>query len=212
MLVSPRVDLILVWVLRLGIWLFAFALAAVFTTVTFQKREEIAAYSAPKPETIETPLKKPTLPPGMSPGMMRPSAEPSPELKYTAPAGWTEKPAGQFTIKAWEVVDGEQKIDITISRAGGDLTQNMNRWRGQVGLPDVAAAEIESAFQPAEINGQPAKFIAIHQPEGADNRQSILGYVIPDGDQMWFLKLRGPTGLAEREQENFAAFAESVSW
>jgi hypothetical protein len=213
MLVSPRVDWILLWALRLGIWLFAFTLAALFTFFTFQRREEIASYSTPKPESIETPLKKPTLPPGMSPGMMRPpTGSPTPEVKAEAPEGWREKGPGPLTLKGWEVVDGDQKVDITISVAGGDLTQNMNRWRGQVGLAEVSADEIEGALKPSEINGMPAKFIEIHQPGDAADRQSILGFVIPDGDQTWFIKLRGSTTLAERERERFEAFAKAVTW
>ena len=82
----------------------------------------------------------------------------------------------------------------------------------QVGLPKATAAEIEAELKPSEVNGLPAKFIEIHQPEDAAKRQSIMGYVVPEGDRMWFIKLRGSSALAEQERENLAAFAKSVKW
>jgi hypothetical protein len=174
---------------------------------------QIARYTVPKPESIETPAREPKMPSGAA-ARPSPSANPQGEnLKFETPAGWREiPPSSGFTLKALEAVKDDQRIEVTISVAGGDMTQNMNRWRAQIGLPEVPAAEIEAAFKPREINGLPGQFIEIHQPESAEARQSILGYVVPEGDQTWFIKLRGSTALAEQERENLEAFAQSVKW
>lgn len=170
-----------------------------------EPQAQITSYTVPKPESVETPPNKPFRP-------APPAPAPTADIQFELPEGWKEIPAKQFTIKAFEVVDGDDRLEITISRAGGAMDDNMNRWRGQIGLPRVPAAEIEAAFQPREVNGQPGQFIELHQAEDAENRQSIVGIVIPEGDQTWFFKVRGPTKLAERERKNFETFAQSVRW
>jgi hypothetical protein len=175
-------------------------------------KPQVARYTVPKPESIETPV-TPTRPAGgMPPGMGAAKAPSTDNLTFEMPAEWKEKPAGSFNLKAFEVLDGKDRVDITISLAGGDLIQNMNRWRGQIGLAEVSAAEIEAALKPLEVNGLPAQFIEVHQAEDTPNRQTIMGVVVPEGGQTWFIKLRGATSLAERERERFEAFAKSVKW
>jgi hypothetical protein len=178
-----------------------------------QQQDQIATYSVPKPESIETPIAEPKAPGGMPRAPSRPAAQAAPpEVKYDTPEGWQESAGNAFSVAALEVVDGDQRIETTVSPAGGDLLANMNRWRQQVGLPDFTAEEMEKAFEPREVNGQPAKFIELHAPDGAAKKDSILGVVIEDGDRTWFIKLRGSTDLAKRERENFDAFAKSLKW
>ncbi|WP_425616040.1 hypothetical protein NA78x_005979 [Anatilimnocola sp. NA78] len=181
-------------------------------------QDQLAHYSVPKPESIETPLIRPAnsggMPPAMGGGGMtrQPPAAAASDLKFAKPEGWTETAGNAFSLKAFEVTDGSDKIDITVSSAGGDLTANMNRWRGQVGLPEASAEELEQAYKPLEVNGQAGKFIEMHAPEGAAQKDSILGAVVVEGDRTWFIKLRGSTKLAERERANFEAFAKSLEW
>lgn len=182
-------------------------LAALVLAVTgCQPEAQITSYTVPKPELIETPPKKPFRPAPAA------SSSESADIQFELPEGWKEIPAKQFTLKAFEVVDGDDRLDITISRAGGKMDDNMNRWRGQIGLPPTSLADIEASFKPCEVNGLPGHFIEMHQGEKAEARESIIGIVIPQGDQTWFLKVRGSTKLAERERENFDSFAKSVRW
>jgi len=178
-----------------------------------QPAPQIARYTVPKPESIETPAKEPRTSSGPP---ARPASAANPrggDLTFDIPEGWREiPPASSFTLRALEAVKDDQRIEVTISAVGGDLTQNMNRWRTQIGLPETSADEIKSALKPREINGLAGQFIEIHQPESAPDRQSILGYVVPEGEQTWFIKLRGSTALAEQEREHLEAFAQSLKW
>ncbi|QDU31937.1 hypothetical protein ETAA8_70990 [Anatilimnocola aggregata] len=181
------------------------------------QQDQIAHYSVPKPETIHTEIKRPAgapaMPFGMGGGVNRPPAGGgSEDLKFEMPEGWTETAGNQFSLKAFEVKDGDEKIDITVSAAGGDLTANMNRWRGQVNLPEATAEDLAKAYKPIEVNGQEGQFIEMHSAADAPQKQSILGVVVVDGDRTWFVKLRGNTALAERERANFEAFAKSLKW
>lgn len=188
---------------------------AVFAAAGCQQQDQIATYSVPKPESIETPIAEPKSPGGMPPRMPSRPTAPAPaasEVKFDTPEGWKESAGNQFSVAALEVVDGDQRIETTVSPAGGDLLANMNRWRQQVGLSEFTAEEMNKAFEPREVNGQPAKFIEMHAPDTAPKKDSILGVVIEDGDRTWFIKLRGSTDLAKRERENFEAFAKSLKW
>jgi hypothetical protein len=195
-------------------WHFGFLVLATGLLAGCRPEPQITHYTVPKPESVETPAHQPKMPP--SSGVRPPVASANStgeDLQFEAPAGWKEiPPSSGFTMRALEAVKGDERIEVTISAAGGDLTQNMNRWRMQIGLAEATAAEIEAALKPSEVNGLPAKFIEIHQPEDAPKRQSIMGYVVPEGDRMWFIKLRGSTALAEQERENLAAFAKSLKW
>lgn len=183
--------------------------------------DQIAHYSTPKPESIRTPITRPAgmpeMPPGMGAGMGRPpmadSRGPSisaDDLKFDKPEGWADAPLKPLTRKVFEKVEGDQRIEITISVAGGDLTQNMNRWRGQINLPPVSAEELAKDFKPMEVNGIAGKYIEMNSTE--PTKESIHGVVIDDDGSTWFIKLRGSTALAEQERANFIEFAKSVKW
>lgn len=188
---------------------------AVVAAAGCKPQDQIATYSTPKPESIE-PIAQPA---GGMPAMpprtgSRPTTPPAgkPEVKFAKPEGWQESAGTPFSVAAFEVVDGDQRIETTVSPTGGDLLANMNRWRDQIGAPHLTSEEMEKAFQPREVNGQTAKFIEMHSPETAPKKDTILGVVIEDGDRTWFVKLRGSTALANRERENFEAFARSLKW
>ena len=182
----------------------------VLTAVGCQSEDTITSYTVPKPESVETPITEPKSAPVRTPPVRPPA--PSSDLKYETPEGWKPAAGNQFSLAALEVVDGDERIETTVSAVGGDLLTNMNRWRGQVGLPDFTEQEMTAAFEPAEINGKSAQYIEMHAPAGAAKADSILGYVIVDGERSWFIKLRGSTPLAKREKENLQAFAKSLQW
>lgn len=193
----------------------SFDLIALLVPVLFagcQQQDQIAVYKVPKPESIETPIDRPKMPGGMPPMMGKRPAAPSSELKFDKPEGWTESAGNAFSAAAFEVVDGDQRIETTVSPAGGDLLANMNRWRSQVGLDEFTAEEMAKAFEPLEVNGKPANFIEMHSPESASKADSILGVVVVDGERTWFVKLRGSTPLAKRERDKLLEFARSLRW
>ena len=68
---------------------------------------------------------------------------------YKVPAGWTENPPRQFVPKSFTVGPFE-KPQVTLSdEIQGSLLANVNRWRVEVGLPEVTAADLPKSV--AEI-------------------------------------------------------------
>jgi hypothetical protein len=67
-------------------------------------------------------------------------------VNWTLPEGWRVGPekAGRYATLITAPVAGE--ADLTVSRLGGDLLGNVNRWRDQVGLDaakDIASGTTE---------------------------------------------------------------------
>ena len=62
--------------------------------------------------------------------------------KWTVPEGWKETEGNQFSLAAFAVQDDGKSVKTTVSSAGGDLLANVNRWGGQLQLPDWSQAEM----------------------------------------------------------------------
>ena len=137
-----------------------------------------------------------------------------PGLAWTAPSSWTAKQGassmrkGTYTIKA-EGLPGEAELAITAfpGDVGGELA-NVNRWRGQMGLPPVAEAELGSALMRLEKNG--LKISVLDIVGSGANAQRMLGAMVPHAGATWFFKLTGPDAVVGKAKPDFLAFLETV--
>jgi hypothetical protein len=136
------------------------------------------------------------------------ASRPSPTLKYETPRGWQTAPAGQISSAAFQVEDGQQRVEVTATALGGaagGLLANVNRWRGQVGLPPAASVR-DIGGEEMVIADQPATYVRLEGPGG----QTILAAVVVSGERSWFFKLAGNQDLALREEDRFRQFLMSV--
>lgn len=130
-------------------------------------------------------------------------------FKYTAPAGWVKKPARQFILDAYEISDGKNTGELTLSSLGGTPGSNINRWRGQIGLPEISDAEALRKADEQVVGGLKAYLVDLANPNGPPGKNRILGAVIPMGQQSWFIKFTGPLDLLEQRKGEFDAFVKS---
>ncbi|MFM1748005.1 MAG: hypothetical protein RLZZ188_1671 [Verrucomicrobiota bacterium] len=132
-------------------------------------------------------------------------------LSWTAPAGWTAKPAGSMRKGSYAVKGDGGEADMAVTAfpgdVGGDLA-NLNRWRGQIGLAPVDQAEFDRSTRHLDRNGLHMTFVDI-VGTGA-NAQRILGAMVPHQGSTWFLKLTGPDALVARERDAFLALLDTV--
>jgi len=100
------------------------------------------------------------------------------------------------------------KIDIsvvTFAGDGGSDADNVNRWRGQIGLPPVDQNTLNS--QIASLKTADTTF-ATTDITGAKAR-TVAAWTRRDG-RVWFFKATGPNAAVEKEKPNFVKFIESV--
>jgi hypothetical protein len=165
--------------------------------------DEIRRYQAPKTQTSAA-------------ENTRSEINNEPAFAFETPQGWAPGERvvsrGGVTIKydaAFIVTDEQQRLDITVNRmpAMGSFLQNVNRWRGQVGLGPVQSEELDAAVESIEIDGSAADYVEL-----VGESETILGIVAVRGRYAWYLKLKGDAELAEREKENFETFVKSIKF
>ena len=140
---------------------------------------------------------------------MPPQDAAAPRIKWNTPEGWTEVPPSSMRYASFSAPDGDGgKIDIsvvTFAGDGGSDADNINRWRGQIGLAPVDENTVNS--QTAPLKTADTTF-ATTDIAGA-NARTIAAWTRRDG-RVWFFKATGPNAAVEKEKPNFVKFIESV--
>jgi hypothetical protein len=130
------------------------------------------------------------------------------DLTWTAPAAWTPK-AGSAMRKGSYAVKGDGgEGDLSITAfpgATGGLEANLNRWRGQVGLPAASPADVVGAAEKFESNG-----LSFTVVDYANNGTRLLGAVVPYQGNSWFFKLMGPDAIVAGQKATFVEFLHTV--
>lgn len=136
-----------------------------------------------------------------------------PGLTWTAPAGWTSKPATAMR-KATLLVPtaGGAAIELAVTAFPGDVggeLANVNRWRNQLGLAPLAPADLAGAVTRQSANG--LNFAIVDFANGATtNPQRTLGAIVPFNGATWFFKLAGPDASVAAQKSAFLAFLQTV--
>jgi hypothetical protein len=140
---------------------------------------------------------------------MPPQGTGAPQIKWNTPEGWTEVPPSSMRYASFNASGGDGgKIDIsvvTFAGDGGNDANNVNRWRGQIGLPPLDQNSVNSQIAP--LKAADTTF-ATTDIAGAKAR-TIAAWTRHDG-RVWFFKATGPNAAVEKEKPNFVKFIESV--
>ncbi len=137
-------------------------------------------------------------------------------LTFDVPKEWLPAALTTMRVAAYQVVDGDQRAEITVIPLGpgaGDLKSNIDHWRGEIKLPPTASVEAAQALiKQLEVDGQSAEYIELVGPDEANPRESTLGVIVRRPDTIWFFKIRGAVDLVDREKPRFEAFVRSVKF
>jgi hypothetical protein len=130
-------------------------------------------------------------------------------IKWTTPEGWTEMPPSSMRFASFSApVEDGGKIEISIVTFpgdGGSDADNINRWRGQMGLAPIAANAVSSQVTPLKTEDTTFSTTDI----AGDKTRTIAAWTRRDG-RVWFFKATGPNAAVEKEKPNFVKFIESV--
>jgi hypothetical protein len=161
--------------------------------------------SAAKLPPDHPPISMPNVQQGAAPVLSRTAPLGAP-VKYEAPAEWTPVPPAMFAIASFQFVDGEKQVLISVTHTGGELIENVNRWRSdQLGLPKIDAAGLQTAITKMTIGDRPGDYLELSgQPAGKPT--AIYVGMVPVTDGTWFLKLSGDPELAQSQRANYHKF------
>jgi hypothetical protein len=173
-------------------------------------RNDVQVYKVAK----ESPPVPPTAMPAGHPDTTDAAA---PALKYKTPMGWQEVAPGEMRAASLRVAgqNGKQ-ADVSViplpGLAGGDLG-NVNRWRGQVGLPEISQEELTKVVQPVQMEGQAAQlYDQAGANPGSGDKTRILAAILRRDGVAWFFKMTGDDALVAQQKSNFVEFLQSVTF
>ena len=209
------------------------AVVSLVLLITGCKDREITAYRAPKEAAPAMPAapggmaNTNDLPPGHPPvggsspaapgsmpaagGAMANTAVPTAsgsDLRWTAPAVWAVKTGSSMRKGSYAVKGDGGEADLGITAfpgATGGLEANLNRWRGQVGLPPAPPEEVVAAAEKFDSNG--LQFLVV---DYAGNGTRLVGAIVPYGGNSWFFKLMGPDAVVAGQKAAFIEFLHTV--
>jgi hypothetical protein len=179
--------------------------------------------SQPAAPALPTDSPNPKLPQGhpdistMPGATLAASASAAPQLTWKTPAGWTEVPPSELRVASFKVAGaGGKQADVSViplpGMAGTDPA-NVNRWRGQVGLPVMTDDELQKSAESIEAGGQPAQLYDIAGQNPASGETSrILGVIQHRDNTAWFYKMTGDAGLVGQQKPAFVEFLKSLNF
>jgi hypothetical protein len=178
------------------------------------KDSDIQVYKVPKAPASAAPAGMPAghpplgggpgAAPGTAPGMDAPA---STALAWTDPAGWTREAGAGMRVASYKLPGEVECTVISLpGDAGGDLA-NANRWRGQMGLKDIASLDGASSVQKTPLG--PARVVDF-EGAGPQAGRRMVAAMLSEGGTSWFFKMTGPAGAVAQAKPGFMQLLGSI--
>lgn len=136
-------------------------------------------------------------------------------FRLQVPAGWRQAeltPAQQGFVDArFEIPALGDDVKLTLSTIGGGVDANIERWIGQVRMPEGATPITESF----EVDGIPVTWIDLSgefsgMQQGPQAGWRMLGAAFDGEPRDFYIKLTGPSAAIGQIEDEFRGFAKSV--
>lgn len=124
-------------------------------------------------------------------------------LRWQVPEGWVESAPGQFQTALYLLGENSKVAVSNLPGEAGGEAANVNRWRGQIGLPPVE--DVGGETLAVDAGGVSSKFFDLK-----GESESILAAIISLPAETWFFKLTSPTAETDTNREAFRKFLESI--
>ena len=133
----------------------------------------------------------------------------------TGQGNWTEIEGTQFSMLQFEALNGAERATISVSKlakGAGGLRENINRWRGQLGLERV---ERLSGTESITVDGNAGTYVELTGIKDGKPAKTVgviheLRYRQPY--ETWFYKLTGDAAVVDAEKQRFREFVLSAGY
>jgi hypothetical protein len=131
-------------------------------------------------------------------------AEPTDDGKpqWTVPSGWKEVSGGQFLVAKFTVAGAAVNVSSSAGNGGG-LAANVNRWRKQLGLSELAGDELAKSVKTSD---------AVSFVEMSGQNTALVGAIVLRPGQTWFYKLMGDAATVAAQKDAFIKFVQGVKY
>ena len=138
------------------------------------------------------------------------------QLRWTLPVSWQETARGEMRLASFSVKsENGQTADVSIvalpGMAGGDLN-NVNRWRGQVGLPPIAEEELAKLAESVDVDGSAGVVFDQTGMAASGDATRVLATILHRADAAWFFKITGDDELVVKQKPVFIEFLKSLKF
>jgi hypothetical protein len=182
--------------------------------IAFLKSVSFGAPAA-APSTMDLSQLPPSHPPigDMTPAVQATSGDAAEKPTWTVPAGWQEGPLAQFLVAKYVIAgaDGASAAVNVSSLAGdgGGLPANVNRWRGQLGLPSISEI-LTSSF---DVTGSTAQIVDMSGIDAKTGKPArLVGILLPQNGRTWFYKLMGDENIVAQQKDALIKFVQSAKY
>jgi hypothetical protein len=131
-------------------------------------------------------------------------------VSWTLPKGWTQTLSGGIryaTLKPAGAGNIDSSVVVLPGEAGGELP-NVNRWRGQLGLPPADAATLPTLRKVVNTKAGPVALYDFSS-EGAQKTRMVAGLAMVNGSS-WFFKMTGDATAVGAALPDFSKLIESL--
>jgi hypothetical protein len=155
------------------------------------------------------------LPPPQSAAAAPEAASDAP--KWNVPPQWVEAPPRTMVFKGFEVAgDAGAKAEITVSFFPGDVggvLGNVNRWRGQMGQPQIEAGQLDGVTESVATLGGSGTMVDFMGTDAKTSQPArLVGVIVPHGENTWFYKLMGDAKVVKGQKDSFVQFVKTVQY
>jgi len=131
-------------------------------------------------------------------------------VAWTLPKGWTQTLTGGIryaTLKAPVTGNLDASVVVLAGPAGGELA-NVNRWRGQIGLPPLTQEALPSARKSVNSKLGP---VTLYDFTGEGTQKSrVVAGLASIGENTWFFKMTGDADAVGKALPDFQQLLQSL--
>jgi hypothetical protein len=139
---------------------------------------------------------------------------------WTIPADWQALPPSQFLFAEFSVTGTNgtngANADVNVAQMGGDgggLLANANRWRGQLGLPQITEGDLSRLATTIDSPNGKIKIVDFSGTDAKTGKPTrLVGAVVPQNGQTWFYKLMGDESILAQQTNAFVKFIQSANY
>ena len=137
----------------------------------------------------------------------------NPDRPWSVPDGWTEDTAPRpMRLTTYVAADSSGPVEVAVTRFGGRVggaLANINRWRGQMGLPPVDETELEATIVRFASPGFDGYEVRIESERGV---MLAVGVHEASIDQTWFVRATvADAEAADRLEAALFGMARSIA-
>lgn len=127
--------------------------------------------------------------------------------KWSIPEGWRALGASGMRLASFDA-GGAQVTVIALGPEAGDVQANVQRWRGQLGLPEASREGTGSHVTKVKVGGLDGSYIDI---DGGKSGR-VLVAMVEHGGRVWFFKMMGDSETVAKQKSSFDGFIESIKF